>query len=173
MQQAEAYFIIEQHYRANFDNLVKKYNRFLHSIARAEDIVQEAYSRALKYWDASPSSKKLETYQTDFPSLFGTILNNCMKDNQRTEAQHGAVSESAVEDEQVTKPSAIPAIIYEEVVQLIGGKSEGTSKVLHLFFVKQLNAKEVAQVMDMSPNAVRQEAWRFRREIRDLFRWSI
>jgi RNA polymerase sigma factor (sigma-70 family) len=167
--QSEAYSFIEQHYRKNFRNLVAKYNRFLHSIARSEDVVQEAYTRALKYWSTAPSPLEDST----FGQWFTAILNNCMKDNQRTEAQHGAVAESLEDEDTITKPSAIPAILFDQVVKKIEEHSEETRKLLHLFFISQYNAKEVAQVMDMSPNAVRQTAWRFRGMIRDHFRWSI
>src|SRR3546814_14161868 len=59
MDKEEAYKIIEYHYRNNFKNLISRYSRQFQSHSRAEDIVQEAYTRALQYWNRYSARKRV------------------------------------------------------------------------------------------------------------------
>src|SRR3546814_3055187 len=108
MDKEEAYKIIEYHYRNNFKNLISRYSRQFQSHSRAEDIVQEAYTRALQYWNRySP--------EQPFGAWFNGILLNCVKDNIREEAHQGAV-EYPPEEEQTYRANAIPAIMLTQEI---------------------------------------------------------
>lgn len=61
--------IVEEHYRANFEKLVRKLS-WNHGHHAAEDMVQETYTRVLTYWNESVG---------DFNAWFGTVLSNVIK----------------------------------------------------------------------------------------------
>jgi RNA polymerase sigma factor (sigma-70 family) len=65
--------MFDEHYRINFETLVKKIRSFAGSHHAAEDVVQEAYTRAIRSYD---DERVLE-----FNPWFNTILANSLKDN--------------------------------------------------------------------------------------------
>lgn len=164
-KRAFVYKEIEKYYRDNFDNLVTRYTRYVRHYARAEDIVQEAFLRALSYWERFPANP------SDYNRWFATLLNNCMKDNRKQEAMHGAVIRH--ETELTTKPAAIPAIIFKNVCALIETKDDPLRTLLGLALIKQEDTGDIARQVGISKNAVRLHVFRFRQEIKEKYRWKI
>lgn len=164
MEQIEIYKVIEDHYRSNFTQLVRRFSRFLNSKARAEDIVQEAYTRALTYWKSLSPDISVNAW-------LRTILNNCIKDNFKTEMLHGMANYS--ETETISKPNAIPAIMLKQVVERIKAKPENIGRILSLFLLEQYRPIEIAQVVTEKVSNIRQIVSRFRKEIRKEFKWKI
>ena len=77
---------IENHYKENYGRILKRMTFRAGGIHQAEDIVQEAYCRALKYY----SELKVE----EFDRWFSMILNNAYNDYKRDE-----IGLSYIEDE--------------------------------------------------------------------------
>ena len=73
--------IIEQHYRENFDRLSKQWGRRFDNPTIGQDVVQEAYLRAIKYFHTYDQSQK-------FDNWFGRILHNAYKDTRNEEQGH-------------------------------------------------------------------------------------
>ena len=168
MNKDEVFQLIERHYRDNYKQNIRRYTRYTRSPHRAEDIVQEAYTRALEYWESCPGVDGMGAW-------FNTILMNCMKDNRKDEKRHG-MSESieGLTDNLVVAPRAIPAIIYNQVMERIAKKPADIAQVLELFLIKGLKQKEVSKVvLDKNPQAVADIVRFFRKEIKDEFRWVI
>jgi len=159
------YKLIEEHYRKNANTLVKKMSRSIGNLARAEDVVQEAYARCLKFWKVFPEDGNMGPW-------FGTILQNCMRDNYKEERMQG-MSDSIEGMELPTQPSAIPAIHYKEVVALIESKEPKIAKILSLSLLHQYRPKEVAQVVKESPNYIGQVVWKFREELKNDSNWRL
>lgn len=156
---------VESHYRENADRLVKMYGRFLSHTERAEDIIQEAYTRALTYWDAYDEEKP-------FDKWFNSVISSCLRDNKRVERMHGMVDITEAMDVPI-KPAAIPTIILDQVMKRIETKDDTTASILKLTLLKHYRPGEVAELVQMTPNAIRQTVWRFREEIKKDFRWSL
>lgn len=156
---------VEEQYREHSDRLIKMYARFLSHRERAEDIIQEAYTRALTYWDAYDEEKP-------FDKWFNSIISSCLRDNKRIERMHGMVDISEALDVPV-KPAAIPAIILNQVMKRINEKNDTTKSILKLTFLKHFRPGEIAETVQMTPNAIRKIVWKFREEIRRDFRWSL
>jgi len=81
-QQVNIMNIIEEHYRNNYRLLIKRIKWKTHSDQDAEDIVQEAYARAIKYKDAF-------LLGVEFKLWFGRILSNVVKDFIRDRYNNG------------------------------------------------------------------------------------
>lgn len=165
--QAQAYKQIENHFRKNFEKLVPKYQRFLQSKERAEDVLQEAYARACTYWNDAPANEE------EFAKWFAIILGNCLKDNHREEIRKGAVSGELDDWDEAIGPSAIPAIIYKQVVKRIEAKPEAHSRILSLALLQQYRPSEIRQLTGEGEGNIRQIVSRFRKDIREEFGWRI
>lgn len=163
---ADIFKLIEDHYREHRTHLVNLFARRVGGARhRAEDIVQEGYTRALSYWKSYDPTKPINDWLYQ-------IMNNASRDERTAEAGHGMVSKS-VQEERVVKPSAIPSIMYERIVKLIDEKPEPFRTVIYMSLISQHTPKEVAQVVNSNANNVRQQVYQFRQEIRDKYRWSI
>lgn len=161
----DVYGRIETHYRDNFGKLVGRYTRYTNSKARAEDVVQEAYTRAMECWSG---------YRRDseFGAWFNTILNNCMKDNRRVELMHG-MTDKVEETSRVIQPSAIPAIIKNQVIKRMEEAPEDRCNVLKLALLEQYQPDEIAKMTRFKANNIRQIVFQFRKQIREEFNWKI
>lgn len=163
-----AYQAIEQHYRKNFSLLVPRYAKFLNSYERAEDVVQEAYTRALTYWHDCP------TDQEELGKWLNTIMGNCLKDNHRDAIMQGATMHREEHaPEEVVEAAAIPAIIYREVVKRIDSKPKNQAQVLRLFLLQQYKPTEIEQLVPESAVTIRKMVSRFRKDIKQELGWEI
>lgn len=160
MNKQQAYAYIEDHYRNNFDRLVKQWSRSLNSQAKAEDAVQEAYTKALTYW---------QNMGDDFDKWFGMIITNCVRDVKREDLMHGMTTELEAAQDIPEEPEAIPAIIRKQVERLIDKKEKATANILRLALIYQYRPEDIAGLIGTSSNAVRQTIHRFRTEIREKF----
>lgn len=161
------YSRIEAHYRANFSRLTKFVYRFAGSFHNAEDIVQEAYTRALTFQHSAP------TEDDSFGAWFNTILHNCIRDRWRIENLQGMSNGTEEVEEQAIEPAVIPQIIYSQVVDRINKKPPALANILRLALVEQYTPMEIAQQVDATSNAVRQLVHNFRQEVRAEFRWVL
>jgi len=75
MTRDEAYKVIEDYYRKNFKRLVNISRGRAGSYHNAEDVVQEAFTRALKY------HKSYNPAMTAFDAWFSRILDNSLRSN--------------------------------------------------------------------------------------------
>ena len=85
MKKKQVYKLIEDYYRENFDSLVIRTINKAGGKANAEDIVQEAFTRALTYY----TSYVPDIYE--FGAWFSRILDNTSKDFHRVEKNKGMV----------------------------------------------------------------------------------
>jgi RNA polymerase sigma factor (sigma-70 family) len=164
-KQKEMYLLIESHYREQFERLVKVYTRYLGSKERAEDVIQEAYTRALAYYSSYDRAR-------DFNKWFNSIIAAALRDNKRATIMHGMVDISEAEDVPV-KASAIPSIMLDRVLQRINTKPEQEANVLKLALVQQYRPSEISSLVELSSGAIRMIVHRFRQEIKDEYRWVV
>jgi len=127
----------------------------------AEDIVQEAFYRALKYEDSfDPEKARLDQW-------FGGILNRCQKDFARDQRMGGLTVE--VEDHHIFTDDdfgedqrAVRAV--EDEINSI--RSEQARMICHLYFIKQYSMKEITEVLDVCNKVVNTETYRFKMALR-------
>lgn len=155
----EVYAIIEEHYRSNFKDLVKRLSSPGGSSHNAEDIIQEAYTRALQYWNSY-------NIEQDFKKWFHRILMNCLKDKLKEERSQGSATEKDFVDD---GEHAINKIMLNEIMKEVD-KLEDTKKfIIKLFFLEQFKTKEIADLVLDSHENIRLTIHNFRKKMRFIY----
>ncbi len=153
---------IESYYKDNYDKLVKSVSYRVGSMCNAEDVVQEAFTRALQYKDSFRQDGNLANW-------FAQILRNCVRDFQQDLRMNGMTVEfeedhdELVEDKQESK-SLLKRIEYE-----IDKYRSPKRDILSLIFLKGFKPKEVPKEFNVSPTSVWQIACRFRAKMMDRY----
>lgn len=154
------YSLIEVHYKTNFNRLVKRMTFRVGEEWGGQDVVQEAYTRALKYIDGFDG--------TNFERWFTTILNNALREHKNNET--GLVYQTFDEDDVDGHPCThYPDRITQEIYDLINTKSVIQIEVLSLHFKQGYTARDITRITDYSYSAVHQVIQRFRNELRELY----
>lgn len=152
--------IIETYYRNNYDSLIKIARRRVgnYSLSLAEEAVQEAFSRAIKYF----SSYRREE---QFDKWFKRILNNCINYIKNVERNRGVTFNLNVEIEEleVAKPFEVPVNILQAISRL----SKRDEEIIRMYFFYGFKSREIAEFMGIQHNNVRQIILLFRRSIND------
>lgn len=151
------YAVIEQHYRDNHKRLVKVFMGPAGNVPNAEDVIQEGYTRACKYWKSFNINKDVDTW------LY-SIMSNCLKDKIKDERQHGA---SEDEEECHSHHKAFNNLIIRDVIAIIEQQEGNIPTILKLYFFEQYTTKEISEVVTESHNLVRQIIHRFRKQVRN------
>lgn len=162
MNKKDVYALVDRFYRDHFNQLCKSYNRFLNNYPVTEEAVQEAFTRALTYWDSCPSKEAFEPW-------FRTIVGNAIKDAKREESKQGMTTGDESVFDIPINAAAIPSIIQKEVNDLIGTKDEPTARILRLSLFHQYRPVDIEKVVGEKVNNIRQIVHRFRNELKDHF----
>lgn len=152
--------IIEKHYIYNRDKLVKKFSHRAGSTAAAEDIIQDAYERAIRYKDTFWLGE-------NFNAWFGRIANNALKDYKRAErgGLHVELDEALfIED---FNEDVENTIFNRQIEERIKGKQDKMQEVLSLYFVYGYGSKTIHAITGHPYEAVRKAVERFRKELRE------
>lgn len=153
---------VESHYRVNFTKLVKiMTNRVVDkSHAYAEEVVQEAYARAIKYYPSFNRSKK------PFDKWFRTILNNTLRDHKKEEKNTAASIEEIAEVG--IEPVKMPPYLLKEVAAQVKAYSPEKQEVILLWLKYSYKPREIAEVVSMSPTNIRKTLSLFRQDLIDI-----
>lgn len=152
--------IVTEHYKENYQRIVG-YLRFrAGSEWNAEDVVQEAYYRALKYFP--------QVAPANFAGWFNRILHNSIKDFMSAERGHIAdeFEEEYVEGNPCNRYNEK---VIREIYELIDTKSLIQIEVLSMYFKLGYSPKDIAALTDITYGAAHQIIQRFRNELRDLY----
>jgi RNA polymerase sigma factor (sigma-70 family) len=124
----------------------------------AEDIVQEAYCRALAYIDSYSKERG------SFDDWFKPILNRVFRDWKNCEN----TGYSFVEIKEHHLPSEEDMNerlkLYEEVCSKILKKDEKTKNILYLYYVKDYNTLDISKILDESHQLIRYHIGKFKNE---------
>lgn len=151
--------LIEEHYRQNFNRLVLKFYRRCGVKQAGEDIVQEAYARALLYSHTFNVAKH-------FDSWFSRILNNAFNDYKN--AERGIASEEF--DEELVEgcqENGYYNILREQLLKGIERYEDEHKVVLELYFLHDLPPKHIRKLVDMRYKTIEQLIYRFKKELRE------
>lgn len=156
-KQAEVYKLIEDHYRKHFNSNVSKLRYATGSAHNAEDTVQEAYTRALKYWK-SYNFQGVENW-------FISILNNCIRDTQKDTILNGMVQEDLAHVVEPTRPDITDEVLANEVKREINKQPARVAQILHLYLFEGYTSRELSEFTEYSPEAVRKAVSRFKADL--------
>mgnify|MGYP000954817736 FL=1 len=152
---------IEQHYLDNHKRLIKKIARRVGTIWAAEDVVHDAYERAIRYRRACKEDM--------FGQWFSQILNNSVRSWQASERGHYGPE---VDEEEVAETITCPLYperIMKEVYELIDTKSDIQIEVLSYYFRHELAVTDIADLTTYPYKRVHQIVLRFRNELKELY----
>lgn len=152
---------IEKHYVANRKKLVNRFRFRSGTEEDAEDIVQEAYERSLRYYKSYSGN--------EYDKWFNTILNNCFKEHKNAQNGHSADHF----DEEEAEGTACPHYseqVMREVYELIDTKSVIQQEILNLYFQQEYKAIDISRVTSYPYSQCHQIILRFRKELKDLYK---
>lgn len=151
---------IEEHYIKNRRMLVKRLSFRTDSIQDAEDVVQEAYCRALKYIASFDKEQSFENW-------FTRILRNAIKEEKRKKFNLPVI-ESFDEDEIEPIPdSNVQKRLLKSIEESINKeRNEHIKEILKLYYLQGFKLSEIVQITNEGYNAVNNMVHKFKRTIR-------
>lgn len=152
--------ILERHYVDNYSKLVKRVYSRTKDVSESEDVVQETFARALKYW-SNPDN---------IEAWINIILNNALRDHQRMMRLQGATFAPEEDGEQeVVYSSDWAEDMMEKLSEEIAKKPTPQRDILFLFFERDFKPREIAQVVDATNGNIRVIVSRFREEMAEKY----
>ncbi len=155
------YQLIEEHYRENRQKLLKRLSFRAGGFHQAEDILQEAYYRAMKYYGSCREG--------EFNKWFSMIVQNCFNDYMREES-----GLSYIEDEEGLEGAIDCSIagdqMIKEVYALIKGKDEAPRLILTLHVENEYSATDISKITPYTYSQVAYTILKFREEVRKMYR---
>lgn len=159
---------LEQFYKDNFDRLVVQYSRRAGSVENAEDVLQEAFYRALRYHDSY--NPEIRSFETWFNSIAKRALYDLKRENMR-QGMTVLMEEALVED--VTELDGYVQRLAGEIEDLIKAKRNPEHRsILYLYFIRNYKPSDIVNVVDTSNKTIRQTVWRFKNEVKDKYEHS-
>lgn len=160
--------MIEQFYRDNYTLYVKRLSRRVGGPENAEDIVQEAFYRALKYADAFDPDGK-----ATFEVWFNTVVRRAMYDFKRVELKQGMTSEIDSGETEVIEIDGVDLAMAGEIVKEIESKPLNDHRqVLYLAFVKDYPPRDIVKILDIGYSTVNTITNRFKREMSEKYGYN-
>jgi RNA polymerase sigma factor (sigma-70 family) len=154
--------LIEEHYRLNFEKLIKqsRYRVPNQSVHLAEECVQEAYVRALKYFNAF--NPDLDTFDMWFRGILRNAINDC-----RTIEKDRGVTKELTEDLGEVVASKEEKAQYALVKKHINAEPKNRN-ILTLFFILGYKSKDISEYTSITHTYIRQIIFRFRNKMNDI-----
>ena len=143
--------VVEQFYNDNFESLVKRVSSRVPNKEDAEDVVHDAFERALKYFDSFDPS----------------VLSNALKDFQNREKLSGMHVELKEWELEPAEDDRAYDEAHEEILNLIQEKDGNRKEILTLYFMYEYLPREISEVLDVKVTTVRQYVWQFREELKE------
>lgn len=150
---------IEEHYNAMRSTYIKRISRRAGTPEAAEDVVQEAYARALKY--------SYSFIGGDLDKWMSTIIGNALRDYMNMERGHSGVDWS---EEETAPEELAPAAMKREVLELISTKKDDHREVLEMFYKQEHSAMDISQLTEHSYAKCHKIIQRFREELKELYK---
>lgn len=161
---------LEVHYRKNFTVLVKKYSRG-RDIHTGEDIVQEAYCRALERQEEyDPAFAFATWFETKI--LPGERINNARRERKHSDQSIETMLADGIEEDidkaAITMPPSPELASYvNQLLRLISTKPDDIRTVLHDALILGESYATIGHRVRRSANAVELIVRRFRKEMQN------
>ncbi len=155
--------VIEDHYKANKDTIIKKITFKAGSVQDAEDVVQEAHYRALKYIHAyNPNEFEFSRW---FSRLFQHVWRDALADKyQRGRPEEVSETDYICEAFKSNAPQLME-LIYSEILNT---ENADHREVLTLYLIYEYKLREVSDIMGMRSGTVNQILFRFKDELKNI-----
>ena len=161
MNKTETYKLIEDYYRKNFKRFVNTVRGRAGSYHNAEDVVQEAFTRSLKYY------KSYNPAITPFDAWFSRILENSLRTHAKERRSQGMVHDARMDNlVKSTISDAFLGRFLSEIIDDIAVLSEGKQEVMNLNFFFGYTPMDISKIVNLNVGAIRTMLHRFREELR-------
>ena len=153
---------IEQHYRENFDRLSKQWGRRFDNTTIGQDVVQESYFRAIKYFHTYDQSQK-------FDNWFGRILHNTYRDfrNEEQGHTHEEIDEFALPG--VENSNEVDRLLAQ-IIERIGKERPEHQHILVYAFQHGYSPTEISHFSDLTHRNIRKIVSDYRTKIRKMLK---
>ena len=163
MNKEGVYKLIEIHYRENYKRTIKYISSNAGSRHNAEDILQETYMRALKYWAS------LEIRNNDsMNKWFRGILRNCFKDYKIDLLEKGITTDQVDRIEGNNHPGYVKRW-FGEIEKKISSRNDRDKYILNLYFLNQFKIGEIVDLVPETFFTIRKLVANFRKELREEY----
>lgn len=151
---------IEQHYRKHFNRLSKQWGRRFDNPTVGQDVVNEAYYRALKYY---------HTYKIDqpFDNWLGRIIQNSYKDHRMEEQGHAHEEIDEFSFEGTENTHEVDRLI-QQVIEKIKEEKPEHQEVLYYAFQHGYSPREISEFYEMNHRYIRKIVSDYRGKIRKM-----
>lgn len=151
---------------AHLDSLLRAAARITQRPQEAEDIVQETFLRAWKYFDSFQSGTNCRAWL--FRIMFNVINGRRGREARSPEAQLEDSGEGAARRDNIIQFDPVRQIQSREVIEALDRLSEEHRSVLWLVAVEEFSYREAAEALDVPIGTVMSRLHRARRELRRL-----
>jgi len=155
--------ILEKFYIENRLLLVKRLANRAGSIENAEDVLQESFTRAIKYRAHFDPDKR------ELGAWFNTIMNNALKDFKRDDRLGGMVITYEEGMEEAYEMSQTDYDMANRISKAISNRDANTRSVLHLYFEKECRVGEIKEILGIPYKTVESIIYRFKADMSDEF----
>ena len=162
MNKKETYKVIEDYYRGNYKRLVNTVRGRAGSHHNAKDVVQEAFTRALKYHRSSNSDLPFDVW-------FSRILENSLRTHTKERKSQGMVYELKPNMLIVHTPDSFLQRFISELREDIEKLSEKKKEVMNLSMFMDYSPNDISKIMNISVGAIRTMMHRFREELKEKY----
>lgn len=152
--------LIDNHFRSNYTKLVKRMRNRVPdgSVALAEEVVQETYARAMKYF------RTYDPTMSNFDTWFNSILNNVLNVCKNEEGDKG-VTHTLDENTEDIRAGKKDKEMYTVIIAEIDMCPPKERQILSMFFLMGFKSKDVAEFTNKGHSNVRQIIHRFRERV--------
>lgn len=150
---------LAEFYKENRDLLLRRLAYGAGTPEAAEDVLQEAFVRALVYQTTFDPEKK------ELGAWFNTIMRNALRDYKRDEWLFGMGDEF---DEELYDPQEMPlqeSELIKKIYELVDAKEEEHQQVLLLYFDKHYSREDISKISPLKIRAIDQIILRFKQEV--------
>lgn len=157
----------DKFYRKNFKVQVNVINKCVKDRELAEDIVQEAYTRAIIYQSSFREDKS--TIKTWFNKIMFNVLHDTTNLNSKLDEQE-------ITDELITPDPAYERneenlnLIQKEIDEIY---NEDHSFILYLFYILGYRTDEIIKVVDVTQTQITSACFRFKKKLLDKYGFDI
>lgn len=153
---------ISKHFEENYDRLVKIVRNRAGGEYNAEDVVAEAFARAIQYQDS---------YREVFPfeNWFTTILNNALKDFKRDERHSGTFVELEEDHISTDEDGNFIMVLADELVEEIESRKGDEGTVLYLYFLRGYKRRDIVRTTEFNDNTIKSYIKRFKAEMKEKY----
>lgn len=154
---------LEKLYRERYTRYTQQLSNRVGGIHNAEDVVQEAFARALQYEDSYDSKR-------DLASWFSSILKNAQRDFLREQRLLGMSLTNDEPDEEITYDKLDDSNLLRRIEKELEEYDEPNRSILKLMFVKNYKAIEVTHIIPNTNNrSIAVLAHRFRNSMKEKY----